>query len=131
MKHVIKIEAINHGGRQLGSLFCAIADAVGIKEKNPFQVPWIAEITGRCSKYGMVRKFVKAHVDYSEANSKGTRGVMYYFPVNEGCLIEVFAMTSWRGRDRYFAIVQNGEVRRLTKEETGEWLDASNSASAS
>jgi hypothetical protein len=132
MKHVIKLEAIGHGHKWAGHTAARlIALFGGESEYRQQDTPWIAEITGKCPRYGMVRKFIKAHVDYSEANGKGTRGVMYYFPVNEGRLIEVFALTSWRGRDRYFAVIEDGEERRMTKEEAEQWLDASISASAS
>ena len=125
MKQALKLEAINHSEHQYGKLFCGLAAEIGVKERNPFQKPWVAEITGQCQRFGLQRKFVDAHTEYSESNSAGTRGVMLYFALEVGRPHEVFAMTSWKGRDRYFAMPAEDGIRRMTREEVDEWLRAS------
>jgi hypothetical protein len=56
-------------------------------------------------------------MDYSEANSVGSRGVFKCYWLKEQAYYEVSAPQSWRDTDRYFCEVINGEIVRMTKEE--------------
>lgn len=126
MKYAIKLEAIGHGHKWAGYTAARLATRFGFADDLRKQdLPWAAEITGACARFGLVRKFIKAHVDYSDANGVGSRGVMYYFALEVGRPHEIYALTSWKGRDRYFAMPAEDGIRRMTREEVDEWLRAS------
>lgn len=65
---------------------------------------------------------IHGHRDYSGANSKGTRGVMVVYTLEEGVIYWIKEPTSWRSASRYFAIVDSsGAVLKMTKEEALSW----------
>ena len=80
--------------------------------------PWVARITGLDLHYKFKRVFLKPKVDYTHSNSKGTRGVYYYFILESGEAYEVYDMINWTKRDRYFCTVkENGDIMRLKEAE--------------
>jgi hypothetical protein len=83
---------------------------------------WAAEITGLDPKYGFARKFLKPSVDYSEANSVGSRGVYRYYWLEEGKVYDVSSPKSWKRTDRYFCRVEDGNLIEMGKDEVKEWL---------
>lgn len=65
---------------------------------------------------------LRGHRDYRRANSKGTRGVMVVYTLEEGTIYRIKAPTSWRSSVQYFAVVDaTGEIRRMRKEESLAW----------
>lgn len=65
---------------------------------------------------------VYGHRDYSQANSKGTRGVMVVYTLEQGVIYRVKAPTSWRSSSQFFAVVDDdGSVLRMSKAEVLEW----------
>lgn len=78
---------------------------------------WVAEITGLCGKFGFERKFLRYKKDYSRANSIGSRGVYAVYILDNAKVYEVLSRPTWGRSDRYFARVDGGKLRRLTKEE--------------
>lgn len=84
--------------------------------------PWVARITGRDAIYGLAREFVRGQIDYSRANSKGSRGVYLYFPLKEG-IYEVLAHRTWAKNRRYFCRVENTTITEITREEVEAWLN--------
>jgi len=83
--------------------------------------PWVARITGRDSRYGLAREFVKGQKDYSLANSVGSRGVYEYFALTDG-IYEVNARETWKRTRRYFILVENAEITEVGREEVEQWL---------
>lgn len=79
--------------------------------------PWIAIIRGKDDKYGYNREFLNGIRDYSNANSKKTRGVMVNYTLESGYIYEINSPESWNRTDRYFAKVVNGEIVRLDANE--------------
>jgi len=79
--------------------------------------PWIAIIRGKDDKYGYNREFLNGTRDYSNANSKKTRGVMVNYTLESGYTYEICSPESWNRTDRYFAKVVNGEIVRLDSSE--------------
>lgn len=80
--------------------------------------PWVARIIGSDLHYKFKRVFLKPKVDYTHSNSKGTRGVYYYFILESGEAYEVYDMINWTKRDRYFCTVKwNGDIMRLKEAE--------------
>lgn len=83
--------------------------------------PWIARLTGLDQQFKFKREFVRGQKDYSQANSVGSRGVYIYYALTSG-IYEVNAPLSWSRTDRYFCRVKDGQIIRMTFEETLEWL---------
>jgi len=83
---------------------------------------WAAEITGLDPKYRFARQFLKPTVDYSEANSVGSRGVYRYYWLEEGKVYDVSHPKSWKRTDRYFCRVDDRELIEIDKDEVLEWL---------
>lgn len=71
----------------------------------PRPKPWVARLTGLDAKYGFAREFVRGTLDYSDARSTGSRGIMLYFALSPG-FYEVFHVLSWRRDRRYFIHVK-------------------------
>jgi hypothetical protein len=82
---------------------------------------WVAEITGTCEKYGFKRSFISPRRDYTESNSKGSRGVYASYFLEYGKLYEISSPRSWKNTDRYFC-TGDDTGKHLTKEEAIEWL---------
>lgn len=63
--------------------------------------------------------------DYSRANSKGSRGVMVNYVLEQDEIYQVKDPRSWRSVSYYHcAVTPSGDIRRLSDEEVREWLSA-------
>lgn len=123
MKQAIKLEAIGHNQRMADRAMLRLAARYGMLDDLPrTPTPWVARITGVDPSGQFKREFVKPHVDYSEANSVGSRGVFYFFAVEEGRAYEVYERTSWKSSDRYFVYADLGRLHRLSRDEVIKWL---------
>jgi hypothetical protein len=105
MASVIKVECINDN--------CGMPPEILIFTNRY----WVAEIIGKSDKYGYERRFLKYKKDYSEANSKGTRGVYAYYILENEKIYEVCSPQSWKNDDRYFCIIINDTQFRVPREE--------------
>ncbi len=84
---------------------------------------WAAEITGKDPRYGLSRSFLRAKLDYSRANSKGSRGVEACYILYSDHVYEVNAAVSWKRNRRYFCRVDDGgNIVEISREEVDEWL---------
>jgi hypothetical protein len=83
--------------------------------------PWVARIAGLDSRWGLRREFVRPNVDYSRANSVGSRGVYGYYLLDDG-IYEVSHPVSWRNHRRYFVRAAEGRIREIDREEVIECL---------
>jgi hypothetical protein len=77
---------------------------------------WVAEILGHTPN-GYDRKFVSHRRDYTHANSRATRGVYCWYLLDEGKIYEVQEQVSWKNAERYFCVVRNGEIERISRQE--------------
>lgn len=87
--------------------------------------PWVAALT--LAPNGSVqRDFLDGHRDYGESQGMGSRGVYMYFHLKPGFVYEIgevkVAGLSKRGnirteQERYFAVVGNGQLRRISRDE--------------
>lgn len=84
--------------------------------------PWVAEIVGLRWDGRLERRFLRPNRDYRNANSLGSRGVYFYYLLDEGPIYEVFARTSWKSSERYFLRIVNGQEERIDQEEVLRWL---------
>lgn len=126
MKIIHKIELIGDGNLATCRMYARVFDMCLPAIKPFFSVParyWIAEITGRCPKYGYARTFLPFKRDYSQSNSKGTRGIQAVYILESGKVYELKEAVSWKNSDRYFArVTEQGTLARISKEEVDAWL---------
>lgn len=83
---------------------------------------WVCKILGEDTKYKFKREFLRPNLDYSEANSIGSRGVYAYYNLESGHIYEVSSPVSWKNTERYFCRVENDAIVYMEKEEVIEWL---------
>jgi len=130
MKACLKLELIGDNANQLmkfhrnmmNDLSPGLGDAaIG---KGFGSSSWVAEITGLHPKFKFDRRFLRGNKDYSESNSKGSRGVYMYFMLESGKYYHVKAAVSWKNSDRYFATVsKDGDIVRVAEDEIKKWLN--------
>jgi hypothetical protein len=77
---------------------------------------WVARITG-CVGRHLLREFLRGQRDWAGANSVGSRGVRHYFWLEDGQWYEVSAPLSWKRDDRYFCVVRDPEIIRVSRDE--------------
>ena len=70
-----------------------------------------------------IREFSRGYKDYSETNSKGSRGVYKYYYLEEGPIYEVSQPMSWKNTLRYFCRVEDGEEIEMSKEEAIAYIE--------
>lgn len=119
MLTALKVEDINPVDYRTAALWRMIG---GQKRLVPCRA-WCAQITGTDPTYGLAREFLRPSVDYSKANSQGTRGVFRFYWLEDG-IYEVSSPASWRNTERYFCRVENGQIVRISKAEVLECLSA-------
>jgi hypothetical protein len=84
---------------------------------------WVAEITGFLPGGGLARQMVHGNVDYSLANSKGTRGVYVYYIMRPQRVYEIKRPISWARSSRVFVYVDSdGTQQSWTMKDVIEWL---------
>lgn len=84
--------------------------------------PWVAEIIGYDRRFKFCRSFVRGQVDYSEANSQGSRGVYLHFHVRDGGVYEIFRFCTWRRSERGFYRIAGADWIEMTADQVKEWL---------
>jgi len=86
--------------------------------------PWLAEITGRDPRMGFERDFMESDRDYSNANSRGTRGVTWAWTLGPNRVYEAFYPVS-RSRTRrvFLRTTPEGDVKEISEQEVEAWLD--------
>lgn len=78
---------------------------------------WVAEITGFDPKYKYKREFLRFKKDYSQANSKGSRGIYAEYVLGDNKIYDVKD-----NKQRYFCKVVDWKVFKIDEEEVKEWL---------
>lgn len=81
--------------------------------------PWVAELE-LCRK-GFTRRFVKGALDYSRANSEGSRGIFVEFILRRG-VYECFGPESWSESGRFYVRSENGIAKKGKLEDALKWL---------
>ncbi|MEN6396105.1 MAG: hypothetical protein ABFC78_06440 [Methanoregula sp.] len=112
MKATLKLEAIGHdacvrfGGMK--KMFRAMgAQALWGDDIEAPSHPWVAKITGLWPSGKFQREFLRGTNDYSEANSKGSRGVFVWYMLESGNYYDVYELISWKNDDRYLCKVDD------------------------
>jgi len=84
---------------------------------------WVAEITGFDKKYKYQRTFLKGKKDYSESNSKGSRGIFAEYILESGHIYDIKSQYSNKGKERYFCTVDDlGNIIYMKEKEVIECL---------
>lgn len=94
--------------------------APGSQMRTPLQgtAPWVAEIKGLNRDGYFIREFQRGELDYSRANSTGSRGIHRYYHLRSGRIYEVAERLSWKRQTQYFCrVTQDGDIVRLTRQE--------------
>jgi hypothetical protein len=86
-----------------------------------FSPAGVEEIVG-LNDEGMIKRRLKGQLDYSKANSVGSRGVFEYFFLQEGAMYHVSAPQTWKRTDQYFCRIESGKIMRMGIEEAFECL---------
>lgn len=96
---------------------------------NPFRRrAWVAEIVGYEDKFYYARRFLRPVVDYSDANSVGTRGVYRYYWLELGKIYDVSEPLTWRKTDRYFCRVgELGNIEKINSNDVDEFIESQGS----
>ena len=79
---------------------------------------WVAEIVNKHPLYKFEREFLKPTIDYSHADRRAYRGVMYNYTLETGKVYEIS-----ENAYRYYCRVVNKELITVTQEEVGAWLN--------
>jgi hypothetical protein len=128
MRSVIKIEALRDGENRLArfyqnftnSLIPNLGDIVFGKQPVEY---FVAEIIGFDPKYKFKREFLRGKRDYSESNSKGSRGVYIWYKLEPNKIYDVKKPISWKNIKRFFCTVkEDGSIVELTEQEVIECL---------
>jgi hypothetical protein len=82
--------------------------------------PWVKQIT-KDTQGRLMREFMNGQIDYSKANSTGSRGIFLYFYLPPG-IYEVNERVSWTRVRKYFIRVERTEIQEITQEEVEQWL---------
>lgn len=111
MKANIKIEAIGHGNDQLFKFWGMVLDECVCRG--------LSKIIEMPTRYGVWKVVgdnmieVRGRTDYSQSNSKGTRGVYINYILDGGKIYYVNNPISWKCVERFFATVdQSGNIIR-------------------
>jgi hypothetical protein len=78
---------------------------------------WIAKLVGFTAN-SFKREFIKPVIDFSQANSVESRGVHYYWHVDDGLYEGVFC----RNFERQFFIADSGKIEYIDKDSAKIWL---------
>jgi len=85
--------------------------------------PWVAEVY-KMGEY-VAFNYLNGKRDYTNSNSKRSRGVMVCYTIESNKLYAVYQKTSWRSSEKYFcAVTENGDIYKLTNAEAMEWLNS-------
>jgi len=108
-------QAMNSFRKMTNAISPGLGDQTFGKPDHPY---WVAQIIDFDPHFKYKREFIRGKKDYSEANSKGSRGVFVFYLLESGNIYEVKTYKS-----RYFCKVnQEGEIIKMTKEEVDKWL---------
>lgn len=126
MKNVLHLELFGEDTRYLMNSWTKMIDDIepGLGTATIGTMPassWVAEIIGLHPKYKLERKFLKCNKDYSQSNSKGSRGIFAEYVLESGKVYDVKEQSTWKNSKRYYCTVcDDGEIKKMTEEEVIE-----------
>lgn len=107
-----------------GSISIKIEDIGHTTLRYPGYKPrtWVAEIIGNHDIYRFDRVFLKPKVDYTHADRRAYRGVMFNYLLLPDKVYEISEPTSSKHTSRYYCMVINRELCKMTESEVELWL---------
>ena len=113
MKASLTVEAIGHNSLQYMKLYTGIMRECGMNDIGTAMIggadQWARWGVWEITPDGVKR--VEGRTDYSQANSKGSRGVMVWYTLESGKRYIVRSPTSWKNTEEYCCHVNDaGEV---------------------
>lgn len=81
------------------------------------QKPFVKEIVGVNYAGRPIKRDVPGKKSYSEARGTGTRGVYYWFNLQQGRCYLVHEQTSRTKSRRYYTVINNGVSREITEDQ--------------
>lgn len=124
-KQVIKLEAIGFQARDAGLSTLRMASSLGCLDVfSRRRNPGVWRITGVGLSGHLLKTRLRADVDYSEANSVGSRGVYFYYVLDDGGIYEVFEWLSWKSSRTYYCRAVDGRREHLNMEQVLRWLES-------
>lgn len=97
------------------------ADFFGTPKSMPPYPGWCARLSID-DRFRINRSFLRGRRDYSQSNSKGSRGVREVFLLEDGGVYEAEFRTSWKSRRRMLFKVVGPEKIEITREEALELI---------
>lgn len=95
-------------------------DAIG-KPPHPY---WVAEIIDTHPIYKYERKFLPKKLDYTHANSVGSRGIIAEYILESEKVYEVKQQITWKQSRRYFcAVSDDGDVIEIPETYVQEFFE--------
>lgn len=83
--------------------------------------PWVAKLISIDPEASFQREFMRAQIDYSRANSTGSRGVFLYYALPDG-IYEINERKTWKKVARYFIRVKDAQIEEVAREEIVRWF---------
>lgn len=121
MKAVLKLEAIGDDICEQTRAYKNICKSFGCDsrfEEGDHRCPWVAKIIGLYASGKFQREFIRPKKDYSESNSKGSRGIFFWYTLESGNYYDINELTSWKNSERYYCSVNNdGDITRVDENE--------------
>lgn len=95
--------------------------------------PWVAELTGVMLSGEFLRRRLKPKADYTHANSRGTRGVWFFWTLECGPVYQARYRTDFgdHWHERIMTVAPDGQILAVTEEEARAWLASVRSESTS
>lgn len=123
MKAILALELRDDASRQYMKLARYICNEIlpGLDKIVIGNMPndaWCAGIAGLDTKYKYARRFLPFRKDYSQSNSMGSRGVRAIYTLSENKIYE-----AKEHKNRYFCMIKDWEVIRISELEVLEWLN--------
>lgn len=96
-----------------------------LPRERPFRRPWVAEIVGTDSRYGLVREYLDGDLDFTRSDSRGCRGVYVTYVLDEGAVYEADYLVGdgWE-RARCYLAHDGARWQELHKDEVVAWANA-------
>lgn len=87
------------------------------------KAPYVCCITGINRDGQFIRVYLRGDKDYTEANSVGSRGVYLYYLLHTHRVYEVCRRVSWSKTEKYYCIVTQEGINRITRDQVYSLLD--------
>lgn len=110
----IKLEDIRPSQARGNGLVAALLRQAGVGKSRA----WVAKMLP-----GMRREFLDAQMDYSSANSVGSRGVYKHYFLDPDAVYDISEPTSWKRTHRRYCRFVDGKEVEMIEEDVEQWLE--------